>query len=190
MLSIGPGARQFSPSKDLPVGKSPHVGNIHYRHLPGYRLEVKTAGSGVSSQAELRSSALAVREFLIFEMEWPGRPAIWKCSGCPLDKNSDELGSSCGVGGRFWHRGRRKRDTDVGPKNPVSCREHSRTEETSSAGFCASIVRKLEVTKRAIAHGSRLENVDVTFLLLRRVRVSPLKRGMIMIVGSTGFGRL
>jgi hypothetical protein len=46
VLSVGPGARQFSPSQDLPLGKSPHVGNIHYRHLPGYQLGVKTAGSG------------------------------------------------------------------------------------------------------------------------------------------------
>ena len=45
MLSVGPGARQFSPSQDLPLGKSPNVGNVHYRHLPGYRLEIKTADS-------------------------------------------------------------------------------------------------------------------------------------------------
>src|SRR5271163_524130 len=65
MLSVGLGARQFSPSKDLPVGKSLHVGNIHYRQLPGYRLEVKTAGSGVSSQPSCAALPLVVREFLI-----------------------------------------------------------------------------------------------------------------------------
>ena len=57
-------------------------------------------------------------------------------------------------------------------------------------GRCRSIVRKLETAKRATARGSRLESVDVTFLLLRRARLSPSKRGMIVIVGSADFGRL
>ena len=72
MLSVGPGARHCSPSKDLPVGKSLHVGNIHYRQLPGYRLEVKTAGSGVSSEPSCAALPLVVGEFLIFGMEWRG----------------------------------------------------------------------------------------------------------------------
>jgi hypothetical protein len=41
MLSFGPRARQFSPSQDLLIGKSPDVGNVHYRHPPGYRLEAE-----------------------------------------------------------------------------------------------------------------------------------------------------
>jgi hypothetical protein len=94
--------------------KSPCVGNIHYRHLPGYRLEVKTVGSGASSRAELRSSALASVNFLFFWDGRPRRPAIRKCSGCLVGKNSGELGR------RFLHRGKRKHDTDVGPTNPVS----------------------------------------------------------------------
>jgi hypothetical protein len=65
VLSVGPGARQFSPFKDVHVGKRPPVGNIHYQQLPGYRLEVKTAGSGVSSQPNCGALALVVREFLI-----------------------------------------------------------------------------------------------------------------------------
>ena len=93
MLSVGPGARQFSPSQDLPLGKSPHVGNIHYRQMPGYRLEAKTAGGGEALK---------------------GDSPPWITPG----------------------------------------------------------------------------NVDVTFLLLRRARLSPLKRGMIIIVGGMGFGRL
>jgi hypothetical protein len=69
MLSVGPGARHCSPSKDLPVGKSLHVGNIHYRQLPGYQLEVKTAGGGVSSEPSCAALPLVVGEFLIF---WDG----------------------------------------------------------------------------------------------------------------------
>ena len=55
MLSVGPGARHCLPSKDLPVGKSLHVGNIHYRQLPGYRL-----GSNGSLEVAIRSSCTAV----------------------------------------------------------------------------------------------------------------------------------
>jgi hypothetical protein len=51
--------------------KSPHVGNLHYRHLRGYRLGVKTAGSAISADAELRSSALVVREFSF--LGWNGQ---------------------------------------------------------------------------------------------------------------------
>jgi hypothetical protein len=72
--------------------KSPDIGNIHYRHLPGYRLEIKTADSGEAPKGDSPSE-------------------------------------------------------------------------------------------------SRLEYVDVTFLLIR-ARLSPLKTGVTMIVGSTGFGRL
>jgi hypothetical protein len=76
-----------------------------------------------------------------------------------------------------------------GPPIRYRCREHSRTEDVGG-GRCRSIVRKLEAAKRATARGSRLENVDVTVLLLRRARLSPSKRGMSVIVGSTDFGRL
>jgi hypothetical protein len=44
MLSVGPGARQFSPSEGIPIGNKPHFGNVHYRQPPGYRLEIKTSG--------------------------------------------------------------------------------------------------------------------------------------------------
>jgi hypothetical protein len=63
VLPVGPGARQFSPSKDLPVGKSPRVGNIYYRQLPGYPLEVKTAPSG-KALSRVAALPLVVREFL------------------------------------------------------------------------------------------------------------------------------
>jgi hypothetical protein len=59
----------------------------------------------ISSQAELRSSALVVREFLIC-LGWNGqgdRP-FGKCSGCPQG-NSDELGTPAGFAGVFWHPG-------------------------------------------------------------------------------------
>jgi hypothetical protein len=92
------------------------------------------------------------------------------------------------VGGAFVLRAAEAR-YDFGPRIRYRCREYSRTEETSAAALCVSI-RKLEVTKMATARGSRLENVNVTFLLLRRALLSPLKGGMIMIVGSTGSGRL
>jgi hypothetical protein len=94
--------------------KSPCFGNIHYRHLPGYRLEVKTAGSGAISRAELRSSALGVREFLIFlgwEAKETGHSEVRRMLG------GEEFGR---VGAALLHRGKRKRDTDVGPTNPVS----------------------------------------------------------------------
>jgi hypothetical protein len=179
VLPVGAGTRQFSPSKNLPIGKrGHHVGNIHYRHLRGYRLEVKTAGSGVSSQ-----SSCAVN-FSFFSDGTARRPAIPKCSGCPLGKGFGR------VGGRFLHRGKPRRDTDVGPANPVSLSRAFKNRGHVGGGRCRSIVRKLETAERATALGSRLENVDVTFLLLRRARLSSSKRGMIVIVGSTDFGRL
>jgi hypothetical protein len=125
--------------------KSPHVGNLHYRHQPGYRLEVKTAGSAVSVQAKLRSSAWWSVNFSF--LGWNGQGNWPFGSAADAEKNPDEFGRSCGVGGSFLHCGRRKRDTDVG-----SIREPRRT---SAPEFGASIVRKLEVTRRATALGSR-----------------------------------
>jgi hypothetical protein len=122
--------------------KSPCVGNIHYRHLPGYRLEVKTVGSGASSRAELRSSALASVNFLFFWDGRPRRPAIRKCSGCSVGKNSDELGR------RFCIAGSASAIPMSGPPIRYRCRGYSRTEETSAAALWMSIVRKLEVTSQ------------------------------------------
>ena len=114
-------------------------------------------------------------------MEWQGdRPF-----GSAADAAGKEFGR---VGKCFLHCGRRQRDTDVGPEIRYRCPEYSRTEETSAAALCTSIVRKLEVAKRTTARGSRLGNVDVTFLLLRRAR--SIEERMIMIVGSMGFGQL
>ena len=122
--------------------KSPHVGNIHYRHLPGYRLEVKTAGSGASSRAELRNSALGVREFLIF-WGWNGqgdRPL-----GSAVDARWERIRTS---GGRFCIAGGASAIPMSGPAIRYRCREYSRTEETSAAALCMSIVRKLGVHQK------------------------------------------
>jgi hypothetical protein len=143
VLSVGPGARQFSSSKDLPIGKSPHVGNIHYRHLPGYRLEVKTAGSGASSRAELRSSALGVREFLIF-LGWDGQGD--RPFGSAADARWGRIRTSwCGA---FCIAGSASAIPMSGPPIRYRCREYSRTDEASAAALWMSIVRKLEVTSQ------------------------------------------
>jgi hypothetical protein len=142
VLSVGPGARQFSPSKDLPVRKSLCVGNLHYRQPPGYQLEVKTAGSGASSRAELRSSALGVREFLIF-LGWDGQGN--RPFGSAADARWERIRTSWGGVGSA------SAIPMSGPPIRYRCREYSRTEETSAAALCMSIVRKLEVTKRATA---------------------------------------
>jgi hypothetical protein len=119
VLSVGPGARQFSPSQDLPVGESPPVGNLDYRHRPGYRLEVKTAGSAVSGSGRVAQLCLVVREFLFFGMEWPGKLAIWKCSGC-----RKESGRAREVL-RGWRALFASREAEA----RYRCREYSRTEE-------------------------------------------------------------
>ena len=69
-------------------------------------------------------------------MAWPGQLVIWKC-GCRR---------SYGVRGPVLHRVRTKRDTDVG-----SIGAQRRTSAPASG---ASILRKLEVTRKATAFGS------------------------------------
>ena len=156
MLSVGPGARQFSPSKDLPIGKSPHVGNIHYRQLPGYRLEVKTAGSGVSSQPSCAALPLVVGEFLIFEMECRGdRPF-----GSAADARWERIRTSWGA--LFASREAEARYRCRAREAGIAVGAFENRGDVGG-GRCTSIVRKLEIAKRATARGSRLENVDVTF---------------------------
>jgi hypothetical protein len=174
VLSVGPGARQFSPSQDLPVGESPPVGNLHYRHRPGYRLEVKTAGSAVSGSGRVAQLCLVVREFLFFGMEWPGKLAIWKCSGC-----RKESGRAREVL-RGWRALFASREAEA----RYRCREYSRTEEDVGTRVWRVNRPKARSHQKGNSPWITLENVDVTFLLLRRARF----RGMIMIVGSTGFG--
>jgi hypothetical protein len=79
-----------------------------------------------------------------------------------VGKNSDELG------GRFLHRGRRKRDTDVGPANPVSLPGVFKNRGDVSG--CALHVNRPKAWRHQ--QGDRP------------------KKGMIMIAGSMGFGRL
>ena len=93
------------------------------------------------------------------------------------------------VRGRFLHRRRRKLNADVEFTTPVSLPGVFENRGDVGGRPGASIVRKPEVTKRATARGSRLENVDVTFLLLRAKRLSPLKRA-VMNVRSRGFGQI
>jgi hypothetical protein len=164
--------------------ESHHVGNIHYRHLPGYRLEVKTAGSGVSSQSSCAALPLVVGEFLIF-LGWNGRETGHsevqrKPAGKRIRTSWGALFASREVEARYRCRAR---ESGIAAES---------IQETRTLRRRALQVDrpKLEAAKRATARGSRLESVDVTFLLLRRARLSPSKRGMIVIVGSTDFGRL
>ena len=186
MLSVGPGARHCSPSEDLPVGKSPHVGNIHYRQLPGYRLEVKTAGSGVSSRAELRSSALGGRRISHFLDGRQGDRPFGSAADARWERIRTNWRAPAGLAGAFGVReveARYRRRARVFGIAAESIQEPRRRR-----GALQSIVRKPEVAKKGdspwITPGKR--RCDV--LLLRRAR--SMKRGMIMIVGSTGFGRL
>jgi hypothetical protein len=147
VLPVGPGARQFSPSKDLPVGKSPRVGNIYYRQLPGYRLEVKTAPSGKLS-AESQLCPWWSVNFSSVGMEWPGRLPFGGAAN--TERNPGRVGELL--------RGRRalfaSREVEaryrVGAAIGIAARNIQEPRGASAPAFGASIVRKLEVTRRAI----------------------------------------
>jgi hypothetical protein len=170
VLSVGPGARHCSPSKDLPVGKSLHLGNIDYRQLLEYRLE---------SQNGWERSKLSGR-FARLRPWWSGNFSFlrWNAEvdrpfGSAADARGERIRSSWGA--LFaWREGEAQRRCRV--TTPVSLPGVFENRGDVGGRPWASIVRKLEVTKRATARGSRLENVDVTFLLLRAARLSPLKR--------------
>ena len=49
--------------------------------------------------------------------------------------------------------GKRRRDTDVGPANPVSLPGAFKNRGDVGGGVCTLIVRKLEVAQRATARG-------------------------------------
>ena len=45
MLSVGPGARRFSPSQNIHIKSEPHlIGNVHYRQHPLNELPIKIGG--------------------------------------------------------------------------------------------------------------------------------------------------
>ena len=100
--------------------ESLHVGNIHYRQLPGYRLEVKTAGSGVSSEPSCAALPLVVGEFLIF-LGWNGtETGHLEVQRMPAGKEFGRIGELLRGWRALLASRKRRRDTDVGPANPVS----------------------------------------------------------------------
>jgi hypothetical protein len=144
--------------------KSPCVGNIHYRHLPGYRLEVKTAGSGASSRAELRSSALGVREFLIllgWEAKETGHSEVQRMLG------GEEFGR---VGAALF------------ASREAQARYRCRAQQSGIAAGSIQEPRR----RRRLRFGCQSSES----LKSRHKKGDRPKRGMIMIAGSLGFGRL
>ena len=142
--------------------ESHHVGNIHYRHLPGYRLEVKTAGSGASSRAELRNSALGVREFLIF-LGWNGqgdRPL-----GSAADARWERIRTSWGA---------------LFASREAEARYRCRAREAGIAVESIQEPRRRRRLRFACQSSESLESP----------KGRPPEKGMIMIAGSMAFGRL
>jgi hypothetical protein len=148
VLSAGPGARHCSPSKDLPVGKSLHVGNIDYRQLPGYRLESQNCWE--RSKLSGRVARLCPWWSVNFSfLRWNAE--VDRPFGSAADARGKEFGRVWG-GALFASREaeaqRRCRVT-----NPVSLPGVFENRGDVGGHPWASILRKLEVAKRATARG-------------------------------------
>ena len=86
---------------------------------------------------------------MVGEFLWRGRLAIWKCSGCPLGKNSDELAGAFGV-------------REVGARYRRRARVFGIAAESIEEPLCVN-VRKPEVAKKGDSPWITPGNVDVTF---------------------------